>query len=148
MPAENTHLLIQTVRHFNRYYTNLLGLLNRYRFDSPYSLAEARVILEIGSIQECTPSRLKETLKIDFGYLSRIIKRLLRDKVIYETKSATDGRSRYLFLTGKGQEILSYVNEMSDRQVETFIHKLSREELTQLAEHMQAIEKILSSVDN
>lgn len=141
---ESKYRLIQNIRHFNRYYTNLLELLNRRRFDSPYSLAEARVLLEISQMEHCTASRLKDLLRIDFGYLSRIIRRLLQDGVISEERSPHDGRSRFLILTVKGGEILNYIHESSNQQVHDMIRHLSHDELGELVCHMKAIEKILS----
>jgi hypothetical protein len=35
---------IQEVRAFNRWYTDIIGLLNRHLLDSNYNLSEARLI--------------------------------------------------------------------------------------------------------
>ena len=45
---------VPALRHFNRSYTNKLGLLSRYRFDTKLTLTESRVIFEIGSAGEHT----------------------------------------------------------------------------------------------
>ena len=143
MSEETMQSYITAIRRFNRYYTNLLGLLNRHRLESPYSLAEARVLLEIGQREDCTASYLKDFLKIDFGYLSRIIRKLLRDQVICETKAPRDGRSRFLSLTAKGMEALDAINRMSDQQVADMVGRFSEADLAVLVGHMQAIESIL-----
>ena len=36
---------VARIRSFNRFYTNILGLLNRHILDSDLSLTEARVLL-------------------------------------------------------------------------------------------------------
>ena len=39
---------ITEIRAFTRFYTGVIGLLDRHILDSGYSLTEARVLLEIG----------------------------------------------------------------------------------------------------
>ncbi len=135
--------IIHDIRHFNRFYTNLIGLLSRYRFDSTYTLAEARVILEIGINDKYTITTLKEILKIDAGYLSRIVKRLIKSGIVEIEKSPSDNRINLLSLTKKGRQTLDYINQMSDRQVENIIENLSLDDLTKLISHMKSIETIL-----
>ena len=45
---------VARIRSFNRFYTNILGLLNRHILDSDFSLTEARVLLEIARADQCT----------------------------------------------------------------------------------------------
>lgn len=65
--------VIAQIRSFNRFYTNVLGLLNRHILDSGYSLTEIRVLLEISKVRHCTANTLVTQLKIDRSYMSRII---------------------------------------------------------------------------
>ena len=68
--------VIADIRHFNRFYTNILGVLERTVLNTGYSLAEARVIIEIGMLKQCIASNLVDSLEIDRSYLSRIIAKL------------------------------------------------------------------------
>ena len=45
--GEQTRHQIESVREFNRFYTRLIGALNRGFLESPFSLAEVRVLLEL-----------------------------------------------------------------------------------------------------
>src|SRR5919109_4359747 len=64
------------VRAFNRFYTNVVGLLREGLLRTPYSLTEARVIFELAQREEATElAVLREALDVDAGYLSRILKR-------------------------------------------------------------------------
>ncbi|TIW84008.1 MULTISPECIES: hypothetical protein [unclassified Mesorhizobium] len=45
MPHE---ALVREIRRFNRFYTGLVGLLDETLMQSPYTLAEARVLFELG----------------------------------------------------------------------------------------------------
>ncbi len=136
--------LVRTIRKFNRYYTNILGLLEQHMLHSKYSLSEARVMYEIGNMEECTSKKLIHELSIDSGYLSRIIKRFEKQGLTYREQSAEDGRLYYLFLTNRGKETLSKLNELSDKHISDMIAELQEEDQERLAEGMQAIESALS----
>ena len=54
--------VIEKIRGFNRYYTNVIGLLNRHYLDSPFSLIEGRVLYEIKHIENCSAKKIKENI--------------------------------------------------------------------------------------
>ena len=64
---------ITGIRAFNRYYTGILGLLDRHILNSDYSLPEARILYELGQREGVQASGIIESLGIDKGYLSRIL---------------------------------------------------------------------------
>lgn len=64
---------VSAIRGFNRYYTNVLGLLNQNFLDSEYSLSEVRVLHEINKMEKCTSKYLVDTLSMDSGYLSHML---------------------------------------------------------------------------
>ena len=45
--ADRTEQQVAAVRAFNRSYTRQIGVLNREFLDTPFSLAEVRVLLEL-----------------------------------------------------------------------------------------------------
>lgn len=136
---------ISAVRGFNRYYTNILGLLDRYVLNSDFSLSEVRVLYEIDGNEFCTPKRLADSLKIDPGYLSRIIKRLSKLGLIEKTRSPEDGRSQILSITLAGGDVLKKLNHMSDSNIEMMVSGLSEGEKARLTESMKTIENILAN---
>ena len=52
--------LIQVIRRFNRFYTNILGLLDQHMLESEFSLSKACVLYEIGHTANCTAKTLIE----------------------------------------------------------------------------------------
>ena len=136
--------MVHTIRRFNRFYTNILGLLDHHMFDSDFSLSEARVLYEIGHMENCTSKKLIEELRIDSGYLSRIIKRFDKHNLTYRVQSTEDGRLYFLYLTDNGKETLSKLDNRSDQQIYQMIVQLQEQNQKRLIEGMQAIESALS----
>ena len=68
-------MTIEAVRRFNRFYTNLIGVLRAGLLDTPYSLTEARVLYELAATGDVHDvADLRQALDIDAGYLSRILR--------------------------------------------------------------------------
>jgi putative acetyltransferase len=135
---------IQNLRHFNRSYTNRLGLLSRYRFDTKLTLTESRVIFEIGGTGEHTQSALGRDLKIDMGYMNRVIKSLAARGMVSVSKNERDGRVSFLSLTGAGREALKRIDAASDAQAEEMLRGFSENQKRSLVAHLQAVEDLLA----
>ena len=136
--------LVHSIRKFNRFYTNILGLLDHHMPGSEFSLSEARVLYEIGHMENCTSKKLIEELRIDSGYLSRIIKRFEKHNLTYRVKSSEDGRLYYFYLTDVGKETLSRLDDRSNQQIYQMIVQLQEQNQKRLVKGIQAIESALS----
>ena len=147
MEQQSTPDTIQDIRRFNRDFTVRLDLLKRYRFDSPYSLVEARVLLEIGRAGRQTHSGLLAILRIDQGYLSRILAKLKQDGLVGIAQDENDGRSKTLFLSAAGVEAYQAIDRQSDAQVEALVGHLDQADREQLARHMAGIDELLGQTD-
>lgn len=134
---------IAQIRAFNRYYTKLLGLLDKHLLASDYSLVEARILYEIHTHGLVSASQIMLEIDIDKGYLSKVLKQFEQKGLIAKQPSAEDARVSLLSLTAKGQTLFEELNTASNQQVETLIHKLSTTERQQLVGHMQAIANLL-----
>lgn len=136
--------IIPIIRKFNRFYTKILGLLDKHLLDSNFSLTEVRVLYEIANTEYCTAKMLIDLLSIDAGYLSRILKRFEKLGLTYRVQSQKDGRSSLLFLSSFGEETLSKMNTLSDDQIDNLIIKLPNQKKKSIARNMIAIERALS----
>ena len=134
MTDENTRQ-VETIRAFNRYYTNVLDLLNQHILESGYSLAEARVLHETALAQPCTAAALSASLSMDAGYLSRILKRLEAASLLIRERSAADARASSLRLSPEGERALAELNRRSD------VSETGRRELIR---SMTSIETVLT----
>lgn len=131
------------VRKFNRFYTNIIGLIDKTILDSPYSLAEARILLEIDTAGQCTASDLTKLLQIDPGYLSRILSKFTQDRLVNKARSAVDGRAQVLSLSDKGRHTIHKLYNDSTIQASKILEKLTDAEQQDIIGHMVAIRSIL-----
>jgi putative acetyltransferase len=137
------NIAIKAIRHFNRYYTNRLGLLSRYRLDTEFTLTEARVLFEVGRRGEHTQKALGTELKLDLGYLNRIVKKLAAKGLITVLKDTNDGRARALRVTREGRKALDRIDVSSDAEVKGLIQDLAGDEVTEFVRNLRAAEAIL-----
>lgn len=135
---------IRNIREFNRFYTDFLGSLSKKVLNSKYSLPEARVLFEINNSKDCVAKDIASTLNIDKSYLSRILKKFHRDKLIYKKKSDEDARNSYLILSEFGKKELSALESSVNTRINDLYDGLSETERKTLEQSMQRIKKILT----
>ena len=136
---------ITEIRAFNRFYTGVIGLLDRHILDSGYSLTEARVLLEIGRTKNCTANRLAGALGIDRSYMSRIVVKFEKDGLVTRAANKNDSRASDIRLTNEGRRVLRGLDERSNRQIERLISGLGEDERGKLRQAMRTIKKYLEA---
>ena len=139
--------LIARIRSFNRFYTNIIGLLEQHFLDSPFSLTEGRVLYEICNTPDCSAKKIREKIAIDEGYLSRILDKFEKRGLIKKTPSPKDRRLRIIVPTEKGIGEFFILNESSNKQVSRMIERLSLEERADLLNKMEGIRALLEMSD-
>jgi DNA-binding MarR family transcriptional regulator/GNAT superfamily N-acetyltransferase len=134
---------IEAVREFNRFYTNVLGLLREGLLDTPYSLTEARVIFELARADEFEVSRLRRLLDIDAGYLSRLLSRFEADGLVARTRSPADARRQVISLTGAGRAVFAKLDARSAGQIRSLLAGLPVDSRQRLTAAMTSVREIL-----
>ncbi|MGF1925687.1 MAG: MarR family winged helix-turn-helix transcriptional regulator [Bacteroidia bacterium] len=143
--------MIKNIRAFNRYYTNLIGLLDQGYLETHYTLTEARILFEISPIGKIDTSEIIDALLIDKSYLSRVLKKFEKNNLITKSKSEKDSRAWKISLTEKGIIELNMLNTLADSQLEELLKDLTSKDIKQLSMHMDSIIDILdkkSTVQN
>ena len=133
-----------SIREFNRFYTGVIGLLDQHILDSPFSLAEARILYELYHRQPCTASDIMAHLPIDKGHLSRILDQFKKRALLTRNKSKMDGRASHLRLTHRGNIEFEKLNQASEQQIKSLLKKAPVKDQGTLVHHMNEIIKILS----
>jgi len=139
--------LIDQIRSFNRFYTNIIGLLDQHFLDSPFSLTEGRVLYEICNMQDCSAKKIRQSIVIDEGYLSRILDNFAKRGLIKKTPSSRDGRLRIIVPTEKGKREFARLNDNSNILISQMIEKLSEEEQADLLSKMEGIRTLLEKTE-
>ena len=136
--------LVNNIRHFNRFYTQILGLLNNKLLKSDYSLTEARILFEFGQKFNLVSTDLVKQLHLDPAYLSRILVRFGKQGLIKKEQSLEDTRKQVISLTSHGKSVLSKLQEMSNLQIISSIADTSEDEHVELVMAMKKIEQIIT----
>ncbi len=136
---------IGKIRSFNRFYTNVLGLLDRTLLKSMYSLTEVRILFELNLLSITTASELVKLVNLDPAYLSRILSSFEEKGLIQKDRSNKDMRKLMLSLTTQGKKVISELQEKANEQIEMLLVNLTEENQKQLINSMKKIERILKN---
>jgi DNA-binding MarR family transcriptional regulator/N-acetylglutamate synthase-like GNAT family acetyltransferase len=134
---------VLAVRHFNRFYTRQIGLLDEGLLHSAFSITEVRVMYEIFHHPGITATEVRETLALDAGYLSRILRGLRRQGLVSARAPVADRRRRTLTLTDRGLRTFEGLNARSSEEVGAMLARLSRPQRKELVRAMRGIEDLL-----
>jgi DNA-binding MarR family transcriptional regulator/GNAT superfamily N-acetyltransferase len=134
---------VETVRAFNRFYTQQIGVLEDGYLDSPFSVSQARVLYELAHRQEPTAAEIARDLGLDAGYLSRMLRGFERAGLLRKRSSAQDGRQRLLSLTARGHEAFAPLDVASREQIAAMLGDLSVDEQRRLLGAIQTVGRLL-----
>ena len=140
---DNEEMRIEAVRRFNRFWTRRIGVLREGLLHTPYTLTEARILLEVSHRGSPTATDLSRELGLDPGYLSRLLGRLEGRGLLTRAPSEADGRRRVLSLTPGGEEAFSLLDSRSREEVGEMLAGLFQGEQRRLLEAMRTVEDVL-----
>jgi DNA-binding MarR family transcriptional regulator len=131
------------IRDFNRFYTAIIGLLDRHVLNSNFSLPEARILYALYHTPACTARRIMEQMPVDKGYLSRVLAQFGKKGLLVKKRSSEDGRAALIRLTPRGNDEFEKLDAASDQQIKGIMKNISAKDQAALVQHMLAIKKIL-----
>jgi len=135
---------VAAVRGFNRFYTNVIGLLRGKYLDTPYSLTEARLLFELAQREASEVTDLRRTVDIDPGYLSRILARFETDGLITRQRSAADARRQVIQLTGTGRSAVAGLDARSAEQTRDMLTGVRDDDRRRLLDAIRVITESLT----
>jgi DNA-binding MarR family transcriptional regulator len=123
---------------------------------APYLRTEGRsssgasllVLLALESRQEFTATRIAQELRIDRGYLSRILGAFQERAIIAGINSKTDGRVHQLRLTRKGRTMIESIHRGRGRRLRAIFAGLSPDDAHAAIVAMRSIELIFDNREN
>jgi DNA-binding MarR family transcriptional regulator/GNAT superfamily N-acetyltransferase len=112
-----TQAQVTQVRAFNRFYTNVIGVLHDMYLDTPHTLTESRLLYEIAKHGTVEVSWLRQALDIDAGYLSRVLSRFESEGLVTRHRSAADARRQEVRATDAGRGAVTELDERAAVQI-------------------------------
>ena len=162
---DERNALVAEIRHFNRFYTRTVGLLDETLTQSAFTLTEARVLFELGHRKRpATPDTAGEAgflaeafhlemgptasdivrqLRIDAAYLTRILRKFAGEGLAETRTDPADKRRRILSLTARGEAALSGLQAAADRDTARLIEDLPDHRLHELGGALRKAAELL-----
>lgn len=136
---------IDRIRAFNRFYTKILGLLNKSYLGSEFRLPEIRVIQDVYLHPNRNSKEISMELNMDKGLLSRILKKLEQKGYVSRKSMRKDNRIEFITLTTNGYEIYRVLNAAANQSVTDIFGKLEDYQIQELVKNMEAIIDIMNN---
>jgi DNA-binding MarR family transcriptional regulator/GNAT superfamily N-acetyltransferase len=136
---------VDAVRRFSRFYTRGIGILNERPLGSGYTLPEIRLLYEIAHRNGPSAADVGKDLRLDAGYVSRLIERLRRRGLVERRPSTTDRRQRTLRLTRRGQDAFAALDRRSHDEIASLLAPLGEGARRHLVDAMGSIERMLGA---
>jgi DNA-binding MarR family transcriptional regulator/GNAT superfamily N-acetyltransferase len=141
--APETERRVAAMRRFSRFYTRRIGVLQDRFLQSPFSLAEARVLYELTQRERPTATELAACLDLDAGYLSRILRGFAERGLVTKTPSPEDRRQSRLALTPKGRKAYAPLERRSRDDVAAMLGALADADQERVLAAMGTIERLI-----
>jgi DNA-binding MarR family transcriptional regulator/ribosomal protein S18 acetylase RimI-like enzyme len=135
--------LIDDTRAFNRFYTRVIGVLDEHLTESPFSLAEARVLYEIAARGHTTGSELAKALGLDRAYLTRILQGFVARELVTYSPIPSDRRQNAIALTEDGDRAFGELRTGAEAAVARLLAPLAPTDRRRLADAMWTIRTLL-----
>jgi len=141
--APETERRVAAMRRFSRFYTRRIGVLQDRFLQSPFGLAEARVLYELTQRDRPTATELAACLDLDPGYLSRILRGFAERGLVTRTPSPEDRRQSRLALTPKGRKAYAPLERRSHDDVAGMLGALPDADQERVLAAMGTIERLI-----
>lgn len=125
--------LVDTVRRFNRSYTQRIGALEESFLGTGRPLGASRLLFEVGP-DGAAVRELRERLDLDSGYLTRLLTRLSDDGLVELRPDPADRRRRIVTLTAVGRTAYRELDERSERKARGLLEPLTERQRARLDE--------------
>ena len=111
--------------------------------NSDYSLTESQILFIVNEHKITTATEINKILKLDEGYLSRIIKRLISKSLLTKQQSPIDKRCYEIKMTDKGLKEQKKLDDLSTESVRAVIASLPSSDKIELAHLFKKIMNML-----
>jgi DNA-binding MarR family transcriptional regulator len=154
--------LVHEIRRFNRFYTGLVGLLDETLMQSPYTLAEARVLFELGRKPRTgggrggllarmfhldlapAASELAGELNLAPAYLMRVLRKITATGLA-EIRDDLENGQPALALTRRGEAALVHIEAATNHDLARLTAKLEDKQAAELSDALNRVTRLLAA---
>jgi DNA-binding MarR family transcriptional regulator/GNAT superfamily N-acetyltransferase len=133
---------VDTLRRFNRAYTQRIGVLAESYLDTGRPLGPSRLLFEIGTAT-VRVGDLRRRLGLDSGYTSRLLRRLEEEDLVTVSTDEHDGRQRVARLTPAGRREWRRLDRRAEGVARRLLQELSDRQRGELATALAGAERLL-----
>lgn len=133
---------VKAIRRFNRFYTSRIGVLDPY-LGSDMSLTDVRVLYELAHRETPVASEIGRDLRLDAGYMSRILRRFEATGWLTRAPHPRDARQSVLHLTEAGHAAFAPLQQKSRDEAAALLAPMPAHERQQVIDAMARIERVL-----
>jgi DNA-binding MarR family transcriptional regulator len=141
-PPSSDVAAVRSVRAFNRFYTQRIGVLKRY-LDTDFTLTEVRVLYELAHRPPLAARDLVRDLELDAGYLSRILRRFEDKGWLARETAAHDARQHLLRLTEAGYATFAPLQQKSREETATLLAAVAPAARPRLIQALDTVHRLL-----
>jgi DNA-binding MarR family transcriptional regulator/N-acetylglutamate synthase-like GNAT family acetyltransferase len=123
---------IDSIRAFNRFFTQFVGALQPRFLGTDMTLGEARLLFEIANRDAPLASDLQAALGMDAGHVSRVIRRFEDRGWLTRGRAQDDARRRPIELTADGAAAFAELDVRQRAQVAASLERLGPAQREQL----------------
>jgi DNA-binding MarR family transcriptional regulator len=134
----------ETIRSFNRFFTEAIGSLDEQHEGLDVTLAGSRILFTVRTLADAQVSQVADALHLDLAYTSRVLGVLEDAGLVRRTVSRRDRRQRDVTLTRKGEGLLVEIERRSNARMLALVGHLSASELGQVLDAMTTIRTLIT----
>lgn len=135
---------LDIIRDFNRAVTLRSGAMEESYLGRGRPLGQARLLFEIG-MDGGDLKDLRERLRLDSGYLSRLLAALRRQGLVAITADPADRRQRRAMLTEAGRAEWAAYDALSDEVARSMLAPLSVDDRARMVAAMGEVRRLLAA---
>jgi DNA-binding MarR family transcriptional regulator len=134
---------VETVlRHFNRAWSQRVGVLDESFLGSGRPIGPARLLFELGSTSVSVRD-LRDRTGLDSGYVSRLLRSLEREGLVRTTVDPADARRRLVSLTAAGRAARADLDDRSEQLARGLVEPLTDGQRARLADALDTADRLL-----
>lgn len=135
--------VVDTLRRFNRTYTQRVGVLEESHLGTGRTLGASRLLFEVDRAAGSTVAELRDLLGLDSGYVARLLRVLEADGLVATTPDPADRRRRRVVLTDAGRAARDDLDQRSEDLAARLVAPLTPRQQERLTEALATAELLV-----